>query len=203
MSEGLRVVLERGFIGASVRDIVVAAGVPQGSFSNHFVTKEAFGLELLERYAEKIEATLDATVRNSAFSPQEALTAYARRNRERLDAEGASCGCLSGNLSVEASHHSERIRLALMRIFDVMEAAVLQCFTRALALGTLPVGSDVASLARAYVGGLQGAIMMAKLRHSTEPLLCFERSIASFFVKTSEPSSAVSALAIAVASRAG
>ena len=38
---GLQVVHERGFAGASVRDIVQAAGVPQGSFTNHFGSKEA------------------------------------------------------------------------------------------------------------------------------------------------------------------
>ena len=47
LTEGLRVVHERGFAGASVRDIVQAAGVPQGSFTNHFASKEAFGLEVL------------------------------------------------------------------------------------------------------------------------------------------------------------
>ena len=47
LSEGLQVVHERGFGGASVRDIVHAAGVPQGSFTNHFTSKEAFGLEVM------------------------------------------------------------------------------------------------------------------------------------------------------------
>jgi hypothetical protein len=45
LTEGLRVVHERGFAGASVRDIVEAAKVPQGSFTNHFASKEAFCLE--------------------------------------------------------------------------------------------------------------------------------------------------------------
>jgi TetR/AcrR family transcriptional repressor of nem operon len=42
LTEGLRVVHERGFAGASVRDIVEAAKVPQGSFTNQkkpFVSK--------------------------------------------------------------------------------------------------------------------------------------------------------------------
>lgn len=181
LDKGLRVVLERGFIGASVRDIVTAAGVPQGSFSNHFETKEAFGLELLERYAQRIQSTLDATVRNPKYSPRQALAAYVRRNLDRLEDEGASCGCLSGNLSVEAAHHSEPMRLALMSLFDVMEQAVSDCFGRAVKSAELPAESDVNSLARAYMSGLQGAIMMAKLRHSTEPLRCFEQWISLFF----------------------
>ena len=48
LTEGMRVVHEHGFAGASVRDIVQAAGVPQGSFTNHFASKEAFGLEVIE-----------------------------------------------------------------------------------------------------------------------------------------------------------
>ena len=48
LTEGLRVVHAHGYAGASVRDIVQAAGVPQGSFTNHFTSKEAFGLEILE-----------------------------------------------------------------------------------------------------------------------------------------------------------
>ena len=50
LSEGLKVVHAHGYAGASVRDIVQAAGVPQGSFTNHFVSKEAFGLEILDIY---------------------------------------------------------------------------------------------------------------------------------------------------------
>jgi TetR/AcrR family transcriptional regulator, transcriptional repressor for nem operon len=33
-----------------VRDICAAAGVPQGSFTNHFRSKEAFAEEVLNRY---------------------------------------------------------------------------------------------------------------------------------------------------------
>ena len=35
----------RGFNGCSVQDIVDAAGVPKGSFYNHFDSKEALGVE--------------------------------------------------------------------------------------------------------------------------------------------------------------
>jgi AcrR family transcriptional regulator len=47
---GMQVVHARGFAGASVRDIVQAAGVPQGSFTNHFASKEAFGLEVIDLF---------------------------------------------------------------------------------------------------------------------------------------------------------
>src|SRR2546422_2113306 len=56
LTEGLLVVLERGFCGANVRDVVQAAGVPQGSFTNHFPSKEVFGLEILYPSSERLPA---------------------------------------------------------------------------------------------------------------------------------------------------
>ena len=41
---------QSGYQGASVRDICAAAGAPQGSFTNHFRSKEAFAQEVLDRY---------------------------------------------------------------------------------------------------------------------------------------------------------
>jgi TetR/AcrR family transcriptional regulator, transcriptional repressor for nem operon len=46
LTDGLQLVHQRGFGATSVRDTTQAAGVPQGSFTNHFASKEAFGLEI-------------------------------------------------------------------------------------------------------------------------------------------------------------
>jgi TetR/AcrR family transcriptional repressor of nem operon len=64
LEAGFDVVLERGYCGASVRDIVSAADVPQGSFTNHFASKDAFCLELLNRYlaASRIQIELSRPV---------------------------------------------------------------------------------------------------------------------------------------------
>ncbi|MFZ2061361.1 MAG: TetR/AcrR family transcriptional regulator, partial [Candidatus Binatus sp.] len=67
MTEGLRVVHERGYGGASVRDIVEAAGVPQGSFTNHFASKEAFCLEILDLYFKDVRAMIQRTLRNDSL----------------------------------------------------------------------------------------------------------------------------------------
>src|ERR1700739_1838536 len=69
LTEGVRVVHERGCAGASVRDIVRAAGVPQGSFTNHFVSKEAFCLEALDLYFKDVRAIIQRTLRNDALPP--------------------------------------------------------------------------------------------------------------------------------------
>src|ERR1700761_1118340 len=40
----------QGFNGCGVQDITDAAGVPKGSFYNHFKSKEALALEVLDQY---------------------------------------------------------------------------------------------------------------------------------------------------------
>ena len=58
--------LGRGYFGASVRDIVKAAGVPQGSFTNHFTSKEAFAEEVLELYFSLVRQNMQKTRRDDA-----------------------------------------------------------------------------------------------------------------------------------------
>jgi len=79
LTNGLQVVLERGYVGASVRDIVEAAGVPQGSFTNHFASKEAFSLEVLDLYFANSHIVIGETLRNDALPPLGRLRALLMR----------------------------------------------------------------------------------------------------------------------------
>src|ERR1700731_5236512 len=96
LANGLKVVLERGYVGASVRDIVEAAGVPQGSFTNHFESKEAFSLEILDLYFENSRVVIGDTLRNDALPPLKRLRAYIDANISAIRKHDAKNGCLGG-----------------------------------------------------------------------------------------------------------
>src|ERR1700742_670210 len=51
LDAGLKTLLEKGFNGVGVQEITDSAGVPKGSFYNHFESKEALGAEIVTRYA--------------------------------------------------------------------------------------------------------------------------------------------------------
>src|ERR1700679_1311853 len=93
LTEGMRVVHERGFAGASVRDIVQAAGVPQGSFTNHFASKEAFGLEVIDLYLANSRAVMRDTLLNDALPPLQRLAVYIDTGKDRLNRDGMRNGC--------------------------------------------------------------------------------------------------------------
>jgi len=175
LTEGLKVIHERGYIGASVRDIVQAAGVPQGSFTNHFASKEAFALEVLDLYyAESLEI-VGRSLTNSELRPLDRIRAYIRENKERITRDGVRNGCLYGNLSAEAVDHSEAIRLRLGEIFAGAQSAVEECLKAAVAEGSLPADLDTAQTAAFFVSSLQGAILLAKGKRDIAPIDQFEQ----------------------------
>ncbi|MEJ0068822.1 MAG: TetR family transcriptional regulator C-terminal domain-containing protein [Pseudomonadota bacterium] len=179
LTEGLRVVHERGFAGASVRDIVQAAGVPQGSFTNHFATKEAFGLEIIELYFERSRVVIDATLRNDALPPLQRLRDYIDANKNRLNQDGMRTGCLFGNFSLEASDHSEAIRLRIVEIFAEVQDSVAYCLKAAVAHGELPPATDCDAVAGFVVASLQGATLLAKAQRSPAPVERFQEILFS------------------------
>jgi TetR/AcrR family transcriptional repressor of nem operon len=179
LTEGLRVVHAHGYAGASVRDIVQAAGVPQGSFTNHFASKEAFGLEILELYLAKGRELMRQTLRNDELPPLERLGNYIDANKARLNKDSMRNGCLFGNFTAEASDHSELIRQRLVEIFAEVQDAVAYCLNAAMEAGELPQGFQCNEVAGFVVSSLQGANLLAKAQRSPLPLDRFKRVLFS------------------------
>jgi len=173
LTEGLRVVHERGFAGASVRDIVQAAGVPQGSFTNHFASKEAFGLEILEIYHARGRAVAQATLLNDALPPLKRLEEWVDTVILRMVEHGMRKGCLIGNLTAETSEHSEPIRMRLVEMFSEATRAIAYCLRAAVQAGELPASLDCDEMAGFIFSSLQGANLMAKAQRSSVPLQRF------------------------------
>jgi TetR/AcrR family transcriptional regulator, transcriptional repressor for nem operon len=158
-----------------VRDITQAAGVPQGSFTNHFASKEAFGLEILERYRAMTSAAVRATLRNDRLPPLARLRAWIGGQLSYLRKDDMRRGCLYGNLSAEASEASDAIRFRVASVFAENQASVAYCLEAAIKARELASKTDVQELAGFIVSSLQGAILVAKSQRSPIPVERFER----------------------------
>jgi len=162
LNEGLRVVHEHGYANASVRDIVEAAGVPQGSFTNHFASKEAFGLEIIDIYFAHSRKLIAETLRNDALPPLQRLRDFIGRGKNRLSEKDMRCGCLYGNFAAEASDSSELIRNRLIEIFGEVQESLAYCLRAAVKTGEVPSDLDCNEVAGFIVSSLQGANLLAK-----------------------------------------
>jgi TetR/AcrR family transcriptional regulator, transcriptional repressor for nem operon len=183
LTEGLRVVHERGFTCASVRDIVQAAGVPQGSFTNHFVSKEAFGLEVIDLYFANAREVMRDTLLNDALPPLQRLAAYIDAGKDRLNRDSMRNGCLFGNFTAEANDHSETIRHRLLEVFTEVRRSIAYCLKAAVEAGELPPNFDCDEVAAFMVSALQGANLLAKAERSPAPVERLKRMFFSTILR--------------------
>ncbi|SIO02909.1 transcriptional regulator, TetR family [Singulisphaera sp. GP187] len=187
LQAGFEVVLERGYCGASVRDIAQAAGAPQGSFTNHFASKDAFCLELLNRYFAMVEENIRLTLRNDAASPFARLEEWLDIQIRFLNKAGMRNGCLIGNFSAEAGEHSEPIRQRLNEIYCEIHRSVAYCLEAAVKVGELHVLADCDELAHFLYAALHGAILQAKVEHSPVPLERFKKTLFAVVLRPDPP----------------
>lgn len=189
LEAGFEVVLERGYCGASVRDIVQAAGVPHGSFTNHFASKDAFCLELLNRYFAMVEENIRLTLRNDAASPLARVEEWLDIVIGFLKKAGMRNGCLIGNFSAEAGEHSEPIRQRLSDIYHEIHRSLKYCLEAAVKTGELHSSADCGELAHFLYAALHGAILQSKVEHSSVPLKRFKKTLFAVVLRPDRPRS--------------
>src|SRR3954465_14067229 len=113
LETGKSVFLAKGYNNSGIEAILHAAGVPKGSFYYYFVSKEDFGLQVLNRFAEEIQDNFERSLGDTTLPPLERLKRYFEDVCIRLEARECRNGCLVGNLSQELADQSEAFRVRL------------------------------------------------------------------------------------------
>ena len=153
-----RLVQTRGFNGFSYADIAEAMKVTKASLHYHFRSKADLGKRLIERYEENFLAALSA-IDEQTDDTREKLRRYAAIYAGVVRANRM---CLCGMLAAEYGTLPEAMRDDMRHFFDENErwlASVLKEGKRAKALTFKGAPSEAA---RALVGSLEGAMMMAR-----------------------------------------
>lgn len=174
LNAGLRVLFRRGYIGSGVRDIVAEADIPLGSFTNYFRTKESFVVEVLNRYFDNIQRLMDETLGDATLSPRERLKKYLDIISRRLEDDRFERGCLIGDLSLEATSHSDTLRERLMMIFSEWRIPFKECIAEGQRQGEIPDQFTADELAEFLLASWQGAILRMKVERNSAPLERFK-----------------------------
>ena len=174
LEAGRKVMFERGYRGAGVRDIVSEAGAPQGSFTNHFRSKEAFASEVLDRYFDSLRKIVEATLCDRSLSPRDRIRRYFDVITGKLKAEKWALGCLIGNLSREVSTENNRLRTRLSTIFAEWREPFAACVAEAQEAGEIADDFPARDLADFLLAGWHGAMLRMKVDRSSKPLEQFK-----------------------------
>jgi TetR/AcrR family transcriptional repressor of nem operon len=157
-----------GYNACSVDTITKAAGVPKGSFYNHFKSKEELGAEAVARYTEKSEWTSDGTLPALVT-----LQGWFQDQRDVIVANGYTRGCLIGNMGEEAADHSEPIRAQVQASLGGWSDTIAGSIRAAQAEGTVSAELDAGQLGSYILNAWEGTILRAKVVKNPDPFDAF------------------------------
>jgi TetR/AcrR family transcriptional regulator, transcriptional repressor for nem operon len=162
--------MARGFEGASVGALVTEAGVPKGSFYNHFPSKELFAVEHVHRYMQTLDL---AELGSDSGSALEAVRRHFDQQVAARQNGTLPPSCLLGTLSTTVTADYPVLLEAIRRGFDAWIGALGAALDRAKKAGEIGPGSDPEKIAGALVDSFEGAVARARATQQWDPLTNF------------------------------
>jgi TetR/AcrR family transcriptional regulator, transcriptional repressor for nem operon len=164
---GLKCLAEKGFNAVGVQDITDAAGVPKGSFYNHFESKEALGAEIVARYGAN--QTRREILTDPAVRPLQRL----RRHFDRISTLYADSkftrNCILGGFSAELANQSETIRESLRKLYWQWTKDLEATIAEAQAKGEIANKTKASDLAAFLLDSYEGALLRARVERNRKP----------------------------------
>ena len=158
-AEGL--VQERGFNGFSYADVAQELGVTKAALHYHFASKAELGDALIDRYAERFLAALSA-LDDDGSDALEKLRAYAQLYADVFRDDRM---CLCGMLAADYATLPEPMRQRVVRFFDDNEVWLSRVLEDGRKAGTIRFDGPARPVARTLIGGLEGAMLVARPYH--------------------------------------
>jgi TetR/AcrR family transcriptional repressor of nem operon len=156
-----------GFHGCSIQDITDAAGVPKGSFFNHFENKEALAIDTLRRYLENSGSDI---MFDTTKPPLERLKSHFLFLASKFENCNFERGCLLGNFATEMTREYPRMREELRLVFETWCGAVESILREAQAAGDIDPRHDPGELGRFLVNAWEGVALRLKITRDRGPI---------------------------------
>lgn len=177
---GMEVLTAQGMNATGIDTVLKRVDVPKGSFYHYFDSKDAFGMEVLQRYADFFARKLDRWLLADNVPPLQRLVDFVADAKVGMEKYDFERGCLVGNLGQEVVSLPEGFRVRLEEVLRDWERRLAACLRLADAAGELAAGADCDQLSAFFWIGWEGAVLRARLVRSTRPLDVF---IAGFLAR--------------------
>ena len=153
-----RLVQTRGFNGFSYADIATTLGVTKASLHYHFPAKAELGHRLIKRYEKNFLAALEA-IDQTSTTAREKLKRYAQIYADVLRNNRM---CLCGMLAAEYATLPKPMKEEMKHFFDENERWLTAVLKQGQKARELKFSGPAHEVARALVGSLEGAMMLAR-----------------------------------------
>jgi TetR/AcrR family transcriptional repressor of nem operon len=177
LEQGLQLFAHKGFNNTGLQEILKTSGIPKGSFYHFFESKEAFGVEVVERYAERAHAQCEEILKDAAQSPLERLQRFFAMQMEVGGGSDGLRGCLMGNMTQEMGHLCEAFDRCLEKHWSRTRDLLADCIEEAIERGEVKRSTSPSMLADFLLNSWQGALMRLKVSGNDLPLRCFRETV--------------------------
>lgn len=175
LNAGVEALTEKGFSATGIEEILRKVDVPKGSFYHYFESKEAFGAELIDRYANYFSAKLDRILLKEGRAPLQRMHDFIEDAVVGMQRFDFSRGCLVGNLGQEMGALPLGYRDLLIEVFLDWQGRTAACLKAAKEAGEISPNVDCNAVAEYFWIGWEGAVLRAKLEQSEMPLRHFAK----------------------------
>jgi TetR/AcrR family transcriptional regulator, transcriptional repressor for nem operon len=153
---------QRGYVGASMRDLVDATGLEKGGIYNHFGSKEHLALEA---YDHAMSLVTDALARSQKPGDDavQRLQAMARSFAKSARKPVIDGGCPIMNTAIEADDTHPDLRDRARESMTLWHRLIGRIVKDGIAAGTLRPDVDPYELASVLTSSLEGGLMLARL----------------------------------------
>ncbi|HVA90545.1 MAG TPA: TetR/AcrR family transcriptional regulator [Chloroflexota bacterium] len=159
---------ERGVHGASLDDVLSAAGASKSQLYHYFRDKEDLVRAVVARQTARVLAAQMPLL--DELDSWAAITAWFDTLVGLQDQRGCVGGCPIGSLASELADHDEAARRDLAASFDRWEGYLARGLARMRERGALDDRADPATLAMAVMASIQGGLLLTQTRKTSRPL---------------------------------
>jgi TetR/AcrR family transcriptional regulator, transcriptional repressor for nem operon len=167
LQAGMKCLVEKGFNAVGVQDITDAAGVPKGSFYNHFDSKEALGAEIVTRYGDN--ETRREILTDPNVPPLQRLRRHFERISARFEDSHFTRACILGSFSAELANQSPPIRESLRKLYEQWTKDLEIVIAEAQANGDIANKTKASDIAALLLDAYEGALLRARVERSRKP----------------------------------
>lgn len=170
LNQGVALLMQQGYHGTGLKEILDAVAIPKGSFYNYFGSKENFAAEAIGHYINPFIKQLSEHLQNPNHDALTNIHLYFNELIAELEKSGFKGGCLLGNLMGEIGDTSELCQQSLhhsvARYRDLLQEGLL----KAQQEGTVRADKSAQEMADLLVNMWQGALLRMKIERSSIPL---------------------------------
>ncbi|WP_261886019.1 TetR/AcrR family transcriptional regulator [Vibrio pomeroyi] len=169
LNVGYQLIVNNGFNGVGLSQLLKEADVPKGSFYHYFKSKEKFGEALIQHYFENYITKIESILVHGEGNHYQRILGYFSLWAKTENGTCNAHKCLVVKLSAEVSDLSDPMRQALLKGAEKVTQTIQHCVAGGVDDGSIKVGNSQEVAQNLYSMWL-GASLLSKLSQSPQSL---------------------------------